>query len=317
MFDVTLIRNAAAKRAKPALSILVPFFRDNPAQLLTALSAQADALPKSAGRVEILIYDDGTQDNSVNANLKALCEAAKAPVTLMLASVNKGRSAARNALQHAARAPWVLFLDADMMPERSSFLADYLALIENDAADIIFGGFKMPQTASVQTALHHAFSNTSDCLTAEQRSAKGAQYVCSSNLAVRRDILAAEPFDTDFAGWGWEDSEWAARVAARYRLIHSDTPALHLGLESTETLLARFRDSAANYDRFTQKHPELAQTLTLYKMMHRLKKVPGQKLARPLLSFMVRNRIKIIPMKLRLIALKIWRASWYAERCTS
>ena len=317
MSDIHIFKNSAAKTASPSLSILIPFYKDNPVDLLKALAEQSAELAGTPSSVEILIYDDGTQDKDVNAGLIAAAKTVAAPVTLLLAKVNKGRSAARNALQDVAKSEWVLFLDADMMPERDSFIRDYAAIIESDSADIIFGGFTMPQDATQDTALHHAFSNTSDCLTAEQRQEKGAQYVCSSNLAVRRSILRDEPFDTGFSGWGWEDSEWAARVAKRYRLLHSDTPALHLGLEGTETLLARFRDSAANYDRFTQAHPDLAQTLTLYKMMHILRKVPGHKLSRPMLSFMVRNKIKVIPMKLRLLALKVWRASWYAERCTS
>ena len=134
---------------------------------------------------------------------------------------------------------------------------------------------------------------------------------CSSNLCVRSKILDAEPFDTGFAGWGWEDSEWAARVANIYRLKHADIPALHLGLETTETLLTRFRDSADNYMRFTNAHPDLAKTLTLYKLSKKLKHVPGQKIMRPVLQTLVRSNA--LPTKIRLFALKMWRASWYAE----
>lgn len=310
MSTINLYSNAATKTAKPQLSILVPFYKDNPADLLSALAQQIEG-----ETVELLLYDDGTDDTAVNERLMRLTDTTSAPVTLMLAQVNKGRSAARNALQKTARADWVLFLDADMMPESDSFITDYLALINADVADIVFGGFTMPATASKETALHRAFSESSDCLTAAQRAVKGPQYVCSSNLCVRSSILKANPFDTGFSGWGWEDSEWAARVADKYRLLHADIPAKHLGLESTETLLARFRDSAANYDRFTAKHPELARRLTLFKMMHMLRRVPGQKLMRPALSALVKNKIAIVPMKLRLLALKLWRASWYAERC--
>jgi len=128
---------------------------------------------------------------------------------------------------------------------------------------------------------------------------------------VRADILDAEPFDTGFTGWGWEDSEWAARAVKKYRLKHVDIVAIHLGLETTETLLARFKDSAANYIRFTSAHPDLAKTLTLYKLSQKLKYVPGQKLMRPLLKAVVRS--SVMPTKLRLLALKLWRASWYSQ----
>ncbi len=289
----------------PVLSVLIPYYRHDPAPLLEALLAQA------SDDVEILLYDDGTADAAVNARLTEIAAAAASPVYLNFAPVNKGRSAARNALFADAKAPWVLFLDADMLPADTQFLERYLTAIKAGKAEIIFGGFQMAKDFTKDTALHHAFSNTSDCLSAAQREIMGPKYVCSSNLAVRRDVLNDRPFDTGFTGWGWEDSEWAARVAGHYRLSHLENPALHLGLEGTEVMLSRFKNSAANYERFTARHPDLAKTLTLYKMKTRLKSVPGQSLMRPPLAALV--RADFAPMKLRLLGLKLWRASWYAS----
>ena len=309
---IDTFKNKAAKTGKtPTLSILVPYYHDDPVLLLDDLLVQAQA----TGKTEILFYDDGTGDANVNARLKSAAQKSTAPISLYFAQENKGRSGARNYLKSQARAEWVLFLDADMRPEETHFLSDYLAEITTNSADIIFGGFTVPkQKQSDETELHRAFSKTSDCLTAEERNRNPAQYVCSSNLCVRSEILDAEPFDTGFTGWGWEDSEWAARVAAKYRLKHADIPALHLGLETTETLLSRFRNSAENYMRFTNAHPELAKTLTLYKLSKKLKYVPGQKLSRPILRILVRTNA--LPTKIRLFALKLWRASWYSEAVT-
>jgi len=304
----TVKNNAAKGGATPTLSILVPYYHDDPVLLLSDLLAQAQVV----GNTEILLYDDGTNDDTINARLVSTAKKSTAPTRLFIAQENQGRSAARNYLKSQARAKWVLFLDADMRPEDMNFLADYLDLIAADDSDIIFGGFTVPkQKQSADTELHRAFSMTSDCLTADERIKSGAQYVCSSNLCVRSEVLDAEPFDPGFTGWGWEDSEWAARVAAKYRLKHADIPALHLGLETTETLLDRFKNSAENYTRFTNAHPELAKTLALYKLSKKLKYIPGQKLLRPLLRLIVRTHA--LPTKIRLIALKLWRASWYAE----
>lgn len=292
----------------PDLSVLIPSYRDDATPLLERLLAETGV----GLNVEILIYDDGTGNAEINAGLAAMCKSALTSVSLFFAAVNQGRSAARNYLTEQARAKWVLFLDADMRPETDDFLAAYLAEIKKNQADVIFGGFTVPgKKLSNETELHRAFSQTSDCLDAAARTAKGPQYVASSNLCVRKTVLNDQPFDTGFSGWGWEDSEWAARVADQFKLKHIDNPALHLGLESTETLLSRFKTSGPNYIRFTRAHPELARSLTLYKMSQRLMSLPGQKLMRPLLAFMVRR--SFTPTKLRLLALKLWRASWYAQ----
>jgi len=266
--SLTLQHSPAGSNQTPRLSVLVPFYKDNPANLLKALDLQIGPKP-----IEILFYDDGTSDGQLTEKMNATVDAATGSVTLITNSENNGRSAARNALYEAARGDWVLFLDADMLPR--------------------------------------ALSEVSDCLTLDERKAGGPQYVASSNLCVRKTVLNAEPFDSGFSGWGWEDSEWAARVSKRFTLLHVDNPALHLGLETTDTLLSRFATSGPNYVRFTKAHPDLAKRLPLYNISKSLGRLPGQSAMRPLLKCFVKTHS--LPMKARLTALKLWRASHYAE----
>jgi len=154
--------------------------------------------------------------------------------------VNKGRSVARNHLQNIARADWLLFLDADMRPLSPVFLQTYLDAISTNQADVYFGGFTVEKKSTNKDGeLHRALSEVSDCLPLAERKAAGPQFVASSNLCLRKSVITHHPFDDAFVGWGWEDSDWAARVAKSCALEHIDNPALHLGLESTETLLRR------------------------------------------------------------------------------
>src|SRR5690606_22880811 len=129
------------------------------------------------------------------------------------------------------------------------FLRAWLDEADNFTA-IAFGGFSVPERVARDAALHRALSASGDCLDAAARRRNPAQYVFTSNLLVRADVLRAVPFDAGFSGWGWEDAEWAARAAGRFAIVHIDNPAVHLGLESADTLLRRFRESAANYARF-------------------------------------------------------------------
>ncbi|MGJ8559163.1 MAG: glycosyltransferase family 2 protein [Litorimonas sp.] len=292
----------------PRLSILIPFYRDDPSVLLRSLDVQS-VDPKA---VEIRIMDDGTGDPLLTATAQATVDAMTLPTVLVTAPENRGRSATRNALQEAAKAKWVLFLDADMRLDHADFLSRYLDQIKADDCDILFGGFDVEdQCSDWNTDLHRVLSHSSDCLSAEHRARNGAQNVASSNLCVRKAVLMAQPFDSGFQGWGWEDSEWAARVSASHRLRHIDNPAVHLGLETTETLLSRFASSGLNYRRFVQAHPVLAETLPLFRIVSRLKHVPGHRLSRLPLRTVVRMRA--MPTRFRVIALKLWRASHYAE----
>ena len=216
--EITHIKSLKQNRSKPKLSVLIPYFKDDPTALLHALLSQT----AEQSDIEILIYDDGTGDADLNTKVCAAVKSAHSSVHLMIAHGNKGRSAARNALQENARADWVLFLDADMRPVSHRFLSNYVDLIEAEMADVIFGGFTVAEKAQdPDQELHRALSEVSDCLSLIARQAAGPQFVASSNLAVRKAVLDAEGFDDGFSGWGWEDSEWAARVAKRFELILS------------------------------------------------------------------------------------------------
>lgn len=305
---MTHIKSAGHANKAPQLCVLIPYYKDNPEPLLRALLSQNTG----GAVVEVLLYDDGTGDDDINAKMATIVKASQTPAHMIIAAQNKGRSAARNALKNNARADWVLFLDADMRPVTDNFLADYVRLIQSNIGDIIFGGFTVPKAAETAAQeLHRALSEVSDCLPLQARQEAGPQFVASSNLCVRKSVLDLEDFDDGFVGWGWEDSEWAARVAKRFTLIHADIPALHLGLETTETLLRRFKTSGQNYVRFTEKHPDIATTLNLFQVCQSLRKIPGQKLMRPLLKSIV--KLNLLPTGMRLTALKLWRASWYAE----
>lgn len=298
--------NQTYEKTAPVLSVLIPFFKDDASGLITDLATQNLSEP-----IEIILVDDGSEQTELSNRLKS--QIANLPVAICLYTLqqNEGRSAARNHLQMAARSDWLLFLDADMRPAGSDFLQNYLDEISRSEADIIFGGFRVEQESKDEDgALHRALSAVSDCLPLSERQAAGPQYVASSNLCLRKSVITENPFDNEFVGWGWEDSEWAARVSNHSRLLHIDNPAIHLGLETVDTLLQRFQTSGPNYVRFTEKHPDLAKTLTLYRLSKTLKNIPGQKLGRPLLKWLVKSKA---PMRARLMALKLWRASWYAE----
>ncbi|PHR57769.1 MAG: glycosyl transferase [Robiginitomaculum sp.] len=291
------------------MSILVPFYHDDPAQLIAAISAQA------CDGIELILYDDGTQSGQLHDQLRQVIVAANLPAQILTCTNNHGRSNARNRLIQAARGQYLLFLDADMLPGTEQFLSTWMAEIAANQPAVVFGGFSVLEASGDRAYdLHRALSVSSDCLDAEQRNKIPAKHVCTSNLLVRRDVLEVCTFDTEFVGWGWEDVEWAARVAEQFTITHIDNSAIHLGLENAETLINRFRDSAENYAIFVARHPVLAQQLPSYRTAKLAGKIPGLKLLRPVLRSLALDPWQVFPMKLRVLALKLWRAGWYAEK---
>ncbi|MGF1462995.1 MAG: glycosyltransferase family 2 protein [Maricaulaceae bacterium] len=308
---VTLTASAATAAETPELSVLIPFFRDDPCDLVDRLNAQIGGLADPQA-VELALYDDGSGDEGLTARVAERVSAAPGPARLFTGAPNAGRSTARNELSRQARAGYHLYLDADMAPDAEDFLARWLSVIEAHKPAAAFGGFSVAQIACApQTALHYALAASSEALPAAIRNRYPAKHLCTSNLLVRSDIMAAYRFDEGFKGWGWEDVEWAARVAADHTVTHIDNPATHFGLEPAERLLAKFQASGPNFARLIAKHPALKGQLPVYRAAQLIKRLPGARLAKPIWASLARGRVW--PVRLRLIALKLWRASWYAE----
>jgi glycosyltransferase involved in cell wall biosynthesis len=299
--------NAAWGEAREVkLSILIPFFLDDPSALAAGLNPMIGARKD----IEIVLFDDGTPSLALNSDVARCVRALSAPARLVSSDVNLGRASARNRLARAARGEWLLYLDADMAPAGDAFLDAYLEAVDGDGFDAAFGGFETDAPAEHAHRVHAALTRLSDEHDAAARLRTGATAFCASNMLVRAEVMKAVPFDEDFTGWGYEDVEWAVRADKAFTLTHLDNAARHGGLESVEGLLRRFRAGAENYRRLLDKHPELAA-------------LPGARVARTIgaapfpgtlrEAFAKLARSRFCPIRLRVMALKLWRASWTAE----
>lgn len=305
----TVIDNAAWPGAEPRLSVLTPFFRDDPRPLLAALDREASGLN---GEIEIVLLDDCGGDLDLSQQVATEVGAVMCPVRLVQLSANAGRSGGRNRLAVHARARHLLFLDSDMLPDSPDFLAAYLDLIEREDPAVAVGGFSVEQASRAPAgALHRAMSAGSDCLPAAVRRRAPEKHVFTSNLLVRRDVFEAEAFDEAFSGWGWEDVEWGVRVAARYGVSHIDNPATHLGLDPAPMLASKYEQSAANFARLYARHPEVVSTYPSFRAARVLKRAPARGVWRPMLKALA--LADHAPMPARVAAMKLYRAALYAE----
>ncbi|HWA61128.1 MAG TPA: glycosyltransferase, partial [Caulobacteraceae bacterium] len=157
---VTLVDNAAWADARPRLSVLIPYFRDDPTTLLPALDGDG-------GAVEIVVLDDGCGDDALAARVAETVRAMRRPARFVRLAANEGRSKGRNRLAANARAGHLLFLDSDMLPDSPAFLQTWLDLIDAENPAVAFGGFSLDQAPlKAEHALHRAMALKSDCLPA-------------------------------------------------------------------------------------------------------------------------------------------------------
>ncbi|QBX38497.1 glycosyltransferase [Brevundimonas sp. S30B] len=292
--------------AAPRLSVLTPFLRDDPRDLLGRLLAEP-----TDGAVEIVLLDDGTNDPALTAGLKALIDGGAIPVRLITLPANEGRARGRNRLTLAARGRHFLFLDSDMRPDRPDFLHAWLDVAAKDPP-AVFGGFTLEQAPDdARFAVHRAMAGRTDCLSAAERSRDPGKHVFTSNLLVRRDVFEAEAFDPGFTGWGWEDVEWGLRVTARYGMGHADVPATHMGLDTVPALAAKYEQSAGNFARLAALHPQAVAAYPSHKVARIIRRLPGRGLLRRASRAVA--GAEAAPVPARAFALRLYRAALYAE----
>lgn len=309
MSPPVLTDNAAWREADPRVSVLIPFLRDDPSDLLRALDAEAAALD---GAVEIVVMDDGTNDPALTARLQAQVRAMALPARLITLTANEGRSRGRNRLAASARAGSLLFLDSDMRPDHGRFLQTWADLVARDDPAVAFGGFSLLQAPTdARFSVHRSMALKSDCVPCAERALTPEKYVFTSNLLVRRDVFETETFDAAFSGWGWEDVEWAMRVSRRFLVVHIDNPATHMGLDTVETLAGKYEQSAGNFARVVARHPDIVGGYPSYRAARLLKKVPAIDRLRPLMKRAALT--PWAPTKARAFSLRLYRAALYAE----
>jgi glycosyltransferase involved in cell wall biosynthesis len=289
----------------PRLSVLTPFHRHDPSALLKRLGS----VPLG---VEIILLDDGSASATLMADVLSAAERLAAPARLIVWGANRGRAAARNRLIEEARGEYVLFLDADMIPDSPRFLSIWLGVLSTQKPRVAFGGLSVAQTAVCEdTALHHNLFARSDCAPPRARAQKSAQSTASANLAVRRDFLAAHPFDPCFTGWGFEDTDWALSAARRTSILHVDNPATHVGLDTVATLMRKSAEAGRNFARLAKKHPQAVRSFAAYRAASALKLMPARSALRRLTAALA--SAKLTPMPMRRAAFKLYRAAHFAE----
>ncbi len=304
-----VLNNGRHVGAAPRLSVLTPFYRDDPRPLLAALDREAAAL---GGAVELVLLDDAGGDPDLSNAIAEIAMATALPTRLVQLAANAGRARGRNRLMAQSRGRHLLFLDSDMLPDRPDFLAAYLALIAAEDPAVTVGGFSVAQAAErPEHALHRALALRGDCLPAAVRNQMPEKYVWTSNLLVRRDVFDAEQFDEAFQGWGWEDTEWGVRVAARYGVRHIDNQATHLGLDTAANLAAKYAQSPPNFARMLARHPKVVARFPSYRLARLLKPLPGRTAWRALLKRLA--LAEHAPLGARVSAMKLYRAALYSD----
>lgn len=244
------------------LSILIPVYNWDISALLKILYAQCSEL-SGPEQVEIIVADDGSSQKYDN---RLIAEQLSGIIYKELPE-NIGRASVRNYLIGLSQGEYVLFLDADMLPDQEDFVKTYVELARS-GKQIICGGisYRQFEQGDPSSSFHIYKSLKTEALPADTRSKMPWRYVFTSNIMLRSDILQSVRFDPRFTSYGFEDIEWAIRLAESYQVNHIDNTCSHMGVLDKGQVFKRMREAINNHYLLYTLYPEKIGSVGAVKM---------------------------------------------------
>ncbi len=221
------------------LSILIPVYNYNISDLVKNIHQQAI---EANIIFEIICFDDhSTKHVSTNRNCIESTKHAK----LITSEKNLGRVGARQRLSESASYPWLLFLDADVLPKSNIFVNDYIDAISS-GHDVYFGGFAYTKSIpEKQVILRWKYGKKFEEVDAVIRNRKPYQIIISANFLINKTTFSKIHSQITKKSYGLDNIFASLLKQNNVRVLHLNNPVYHLGLEKNEIFLSK-AEAASN-----------------------------------------------------------------------
>ncbi len=250
------------------LSVLIPCFNYNIVALVKELHLQ---LVDTNIAFEILCLEDGSNKEHIasNAEINDL-EYTKQ----FISTANKGRITTRLELANNSKYNWLLFLDADVMPRKETFVSEYLDSLSNEY-DAVYGGFYYKeQPTNINARLRWKFGLKKEQVEAKVRNKKPCKVVISGNFLIKKDVFIQLNNSINSKGYGYDNFFGARMKHFGTKILHIDNEVFHLGIEDNDTYIGKVRQAVQTLNKLYQENQTLKtqnDLLESFKFLKRFK----------------------------------------------
>lgn len=258
------LRDFGPPVADPAVSVVVPLYKNYDFLRPQLLSFAAD--PAMAGVEVIYVLDSPEDAESLAHALRGLSMVFGRPLRLVIMARNCGFGAAVNAGAAAARAPWLVLMNSDVVPAAAGWLAPLMARAKGPEAPGLVGPRMLFEDESLQHAglffkrdpvkgwwsNHHYFKGypARFAPALRPRPVPGLTGGC---LLVRADTFAGlGGLNLDYVVGDYEDSDFCLRLRAEGLEPWYEPASLlyHFERQSIEAHAGYARTGACEYNRW-------------------------------------------------------------------
>jgi hypothetical protein len=219
------------------LSILIPTYNYNAFPLVFAIYEQ---IVKTEIPFEIICLDDAsTVAFSENQQINTLANS-----RYEFLANNIGRSKIRNLLAKKAQYDWMLFLDADVLPQGDNFISTYIPYL-NDEVKIVNGGLlyqnEKPEKSKL---LRWVYGKNREALPYLKREKKPYLSFLTLNFLIHKAVFEKVTFNETIPNLRHEDTLFSYNLMQKnIKIVHINNPIYHLGLDTFENLIRKENES--------------------------------------------------------------------------
>ena len=246
------------------ISVLIPTFNADVSPLVDFLLSQNDS---SSLKMEIIIWDDAS-----DIDIFVLCD--NENISFFRSPINMGRSKTRELLAEKAKYPYLLFLDADVLPVSTFFLAQYLQ--HASEYSILVGGIRYENEKPESNRYFRWFyGKAREEILVKNRLLKPYDHFMTGNFLIPKSIFLEFPLHDVITGYGHEDTLLGYKFQqAGIPIKHIDNPVFHLGLEENEVFFAKSKEAVSSLLRLKQLGLNIpSKLLNGYNLLERIKLV--------------------------------------------
>ena len=234
---------------KKELSVLIPTYNCFCGDLVHSMHhiLEQETKKLEGFRYEIIVVDDGSTDKEMiekNQDIKELSN-----VNYIIREKNVGRASIRNFLAQQAQYEWLLFLDGDIMVERTRFIEKYL----DTDFHVIVGGLQVyDRNRSLGNNLRFLYELKYQYYHgAAKRQEQPYKEFRTINFLVQRDIMLRISFDEEFKHYGYEDVLFGKQLKeAGIRIHHISNPVMMIDFEDNPTFVSKTEESLRTLHQF-------------------------------------------------------------------
>lgn len=241
------------------VSVLIPVYNYNVQPLVESLLSQFESIKC---KWEIFLSDDNSDSSFENLNSNYIDRLNLENVKLFQQDVNVGNAANRNYLIGQASYEWLLFLDVDVLPVNTNFLATYLSTFKSTKKELISGNIVYDSENPKPNLLRWKYGKQKEEISIEIRRKKPILNLRGANFAIRKSLAKKFKMPILKEKYGFVDTRFFLQFDVNQVCV-IENPVYHLGIESNDVYLNKTKKAISNALFLMNTDNQLAMQLKL------------------------------------------------------